>query len=145
MKTNHYFRNTALTVVLGLFLAVCRVIRSFVPLGVLPKLDLPTMILLCLAALVLDHYLVRSEKRCDVAVFLLAALTFFLLPWASGFAPVSEALILGTVGGVVFIITAWLFAQITDRLSTGPAAKAAPVISALGLYLAAQCLSGIIL
>jgi hypothetical protein len=30
-----------------------------------------------------------------------------------------------------------------DRLSTGPAAKLAPILSALGLYLAAQCFMGI--
>ena len=32
-----------------------------------------------------------------------------------------------------------------ERLSSGPVAKAAPVLSALGLYLAAQCFAGIIL
>jgi len=39
----------------------------------------------------------------------------------------------------------WLFSSIQDRLSTGPAAKAAPVVSAFGLYLAIQGLMGMFL
>jgi hypothetical protein len=46
---------------------------------------------------------------------------------------------------VVFTLVTWLFSSMTDRLSTGPAAKAAPVFSALGLYLASQVLMGMIL
>jgi len=49
------------------------------------------------------------------------------------------------VGGVVFTVTAWLFTSIQDRLSSGPACKAAPVVSAFGLYLAAQAFTGILL
>ena len=37
----------------------------------------------------------------------------------------------------------WLYDSVTDRLSSGPVAKAAPTVSALGLYLAAQCLMGL--
>ena len=53
-----------------------------------------------------------------------------------------DALKLGALGGVVFTVTTWLFTSITDRISTGPEAKAAPVMSAFGLYLAAQALMG---
>ena len=53
--------------------------------------------------------------------------------------------VLALVGGLVFWATAWLFETIQDRLSTGPVAKAAPALSVLGLYLAAQCFSGMII
>ena len=35
-----------------------------------------------------------------------------------------------------------LFTDMAERLSSGPAAKAAPFLSAFGLYLAAQALMG---
>ena len=57
----------------------------------------------------------------------------------------AEAVKLGVIGGVVFTATAWLFTSVQDRLSSGPVCKAAPVVSAFGLYLAAQCFAGILL
>ena len=56
-----------------------------------------------------------------------------------------EALKLGVIGCAVFTLTTWLFSSIQDRLSSGPAAKAAPILSAVGLYLTAQCFMGILL
>ena len=145
MKENRYFRNTTLTAALAVGLAVCLTVRAFQPMAVLPKLDIPNMVLLSMAALLADHYLLPGRKRCDVLTLLLAALSFGLLPWAAGFADGIQALKLAAIGGVTFWVSAWLFASVQDRLSTGPAAKAAPVFSALGLYLAAQCFSGILL
>ena len=52
---------------------------------------------------------------------------------------------LGVAGGIIFTAMTWLFSSVQDRLSTGPAAKAAPVVSAFGLYLAIQALMGMIL
>ena len=48
-------------------------------------------------------------------------------------------------GAAVFTAATLLFSTIRDRLSSGPACKAAPLISALSLYLAAQCLTNILL
>ena len=42
-------------------------------------------------------------------------------------------------------MTAWLFTTVQERLSSGPSCKAAPVVSAFGLYLASQCFMGILL
>ena len=142
MKNNLYFRNIALTVLLGLALAVCTVIRAFAPYAVLPRLDVPNMVLLSMAALVADHYLTGSYKKVTVFTFIGAAVSFAVLPWIAG---CTEIWKLALVGGVIFTACAWLFETIQDRLSTGPAAKAAPLFSALGLYLASQCLMGMIL
>ena len=46
---------------------------------------------------------------------------------------------------MIFTVITWLYTTMLDRLSSGPVAKAAPVISALGLYLAVQCFAGILL
>ena len=145
MKQNKFFRNIALTVVLGIALAVCVILRALLPMAVLPKLDIPNMVLLSLVALLMDHYFARGEKKFCICLPLFSAATFGILPWAAGFASGLQALQLALMGGITFGLTAWVFTQMQDRLSSGPAAKAAPILSALGLYLAAQCFAGILL
>ena len=145
MKDRRYFQNTALAAVLGIALAACVVARAWNPMGVLPELDIPNMVLLSVAALLADHYLVKGEKGFGLFTLPGAAVTFGLLPWAAGFAAGVQALKLGVVGGIVFAVTAWLFSLMRERISTGPMGKIAPVVSALGLYLGAQCLEGLVL
>ena len=145
MKNRKYSSNVALPVVLGIFLLICVLVRTFNPMAVLPKLDIPNVVLLSVVALLAAHYLAPGRNGCDVITALLAAVTFGLLPYVSGFAAVTDALKLGLVGGAVFFVAAWLFGEMMERLSSGPVAKAAPVFSALGLYLAAQCFAGMIL
>ena len=145
MKNSKYFLNTALAAVLGVALLIVTLVRTFVPMAVLPRLDIPNMVLLSVAALLLEHYLTGGSKGGYVGVFLLAALTFGLLPLAAFFAQPMEACKLAAVGGCVFTLSAWLFRSMQDRLSSGPVAKIAPVMGALGIYLASQCFAGIIL
>lgn len=142
MKDKTYTLNTLLAAVLGIALFVCVLIRTFIPYWILPRLSLTNMVLLSLAALVIDYYAARWGKRNWIAVGALGAVTFGLLPFAACFVGAVDALKLGIVGGVTFTVTAWLFDSMADRISTGPAAKAAPVVSALALYLAAQALMG---
>ena len=68
-----------------------------------------------------------------------------LLPFAACFAGAMDAVKLALVGGIIFTVMTWLYSSVQDRLSSGPAAKAAPVVSALGLYLAVQCFAGMFL
>lgn len=143
MKKNTYTLNTVLAFVLGAVLLVYVLVRTFAPRMILPELDVPNLVLISLAALVLDHYLAPGAKRCYVCIPVFSALTFGLLSFAA-FLGIAEALRLTVLGGIVFTAVTWLFSSMTDRLSTGPAAKAAPVVSALGLYLAVQCFMGII-
>ena len=145
MKNKTYILNTLLAAVLGLILTVYILVRTFAPNMILPELNVPNMVLVSLLALVADFYLSRGAKRCYVCVAVLGAVTFGLLPWAACFAGGLQAVKLGLVGGAVFTVTTVLYTSIADRLSSGPAAKAAPVMSALGLYLAAQVLCGMIL
>ena len=144
MKDNRYFRNIALTVVLGVALAVCMVIRAMAPMAVLPRLDVPNVVLLSMIALLAEFY-IAGEGKCSALTALFAALTFGVLPLACGAMEVLEAVKLAVIGGVIFTLCAWLFDSVCDRLTTGPAAKAAPIFSALGIYLAAQCFAGMIL
>ena len=123
-------------------LLVCVLVRTFAPRIIMPKLDVVNMTLISLAALLLDHYLAPGAKRCYICIPVFSAITFGLLPFAACFVGGMEALKLGITGGIVFTATTWLFSAMMDRLSTGPAAKAAPFVSAFGLYLAIQALMG---
>lgn len=144
MKQNHYFLNTALAVGLGIACTIAVLVRTFTPAALIPGLDIPNVVALSLVALVADHYVARGAKRCYICIPVFSAITFGLLPFCAGFASGLEALKLAILGGAVFTATTWLFTSLQDRLSTGPIAKLAPILSALGLYLAAQCFAGLI-
>lgn len=145
MKNKTYTLNTILTAVLGAALLICILVRTFAPRIILPELDIPNLVMISLVALVLDHYLAPNAERCYICIPVFSAITFGLLPFAAAFVGAMDALKLAVAGGVVFTVMTWLFSSVQDRLSTGPAAKAAPVVSAFGLYLAVQGLMGMIL
>lgn len=136
-----YTLNTVLPVVLGIYLLVTVIVRTFWPRMILPVLDLPMLTAISLAALLVDHYLAPGADRCYICIPVFAAVTFGLLGFGAllGIAAAAE---LAVKGCIVFTAATWLFTSMVDRLSTGPAAKAAPVISAFGLYLAVQCFMG---
>jgi len=140
-----YILNTLLTAIFGVFLLACVVARAFFPTLILPELDIPCLVLISLVALVLDHYFVKDAKRCYICIPVLSALTFGLMPLAAFMVSVSDAVVLALVGGVTFTATTFLFTSIQERLASGPAAKASALFSAVSLYMAAQCLAGMIL
>ena len=141
MNNKKYMLNTFLAYVLGVVLLVFVLVRTFAPRMILPELDIPNLVLISLVTLLLDHYLAPNAERCYICIPLVSALTFGLLAFGA-FLGIVKALELAIMGGIVFTVTTWLFSSIQERLSTGPAAKAAPVVSAFGLYLAVQALMG---
>ena len=144
MKNKPYLLNTLLAAVFTLALLVMVLVRAFAPLVILPVADVPNLVLICLVALVLDHYLAPGSKRNYLIAVPRAVVTFGLLPFAAGFATLDQAAEYGLVGGGAFLVTTLLFTTIADRLSSGPAAKASAFFSAVSLYMAAQCLMSII-
>lgn len=145
MKNKTYILNTLLAAAFGIYLLIAIVIRTFCPQMILPKANIPNLVLVSLVALVLDHYLACDAKRCYICIPVFSAITFGLLPYAAAFVTPMESLKLAVVGGTVFTVTTWLFSTIQDRLSSGPAAKASAFFSAVSLYMAAQCFAGMIL
>ena len=145
MKNKTYILNTVLALVLGVCLLAAVIVRTFAPVVIIPALNIPNMVLIALIALVFDHYIAPDAKRCYICIPVFSAITFGLLPYAAGFTVPMESLKLALAGGITFTVTTLLYSSIQDRLSSGPAAKAAPVVSAFGLYLASQCLTGIFL
>ena len=145
MKEKTYTLNTLLTTVLGVSLLAAVLIRTFAPIVIIPALNIPNMVALSLIALLLDHYIAPGAKRCYICIPVFSVLTFGVLPWMACFVDSIAAVKLGIVGGITFTVTTFLYTSIQDRLSSGPAAKAAPFMSALGLLLAAQVFAGMIL
>ena len=144
MKNKTYPLNTLLAAILGAVLLACVLVRTFLPRMILPELDIPNMVLLSLVALVADHYAAPGAKRCYICIPVFAAIAFGLLPFAACFVGALEALKLALLGGVIFTVITWLYTTMVDRISSGPVAKAAPIMSALGLYLAVQCFAGLL-
>ena len=144
MKNKTYMLNTLLVAVFGLYLLAAILVRTFAPQIILPKANIPNLVLVSLVALVLDHYLIPDAKRYYICIPVFSAITFGLLPYCAAFVTPMEALKLAVVGAVVFTITTWLFTTIQERLSSGPAAKASAFFSAVSLYMASQCFIGMI-
>ena len=142
MKDKKYTLSTVLIAVMTVILLAMVILRAVNPNLILPVFDIPTITGISLVALVLDHYLASGAKRCWVCIPVFAALTFGVLPMAALLVDVSSALDLMVSGAVIFTLTAFVFTSVQDRLSTGPAAKLAPVMSALGIWLAVQAFAG---
>ena len=145
MKNNKYLLSTILAAVVFVACAVCMLIRVWQPAAVLPVLNIPGMVALSVIALLIEHFLTKENPRCYICIPVFGMLTFGILPLMAGFACQHDFWKYGLVGGLVFTVTTFAFTSVTDRLLTGPKAKAALVVSSLGIWLAAQCFAGSIL
>ena len=142
---NQYLLNTLLAVVVFIALAAMMITRVFIPAAILPPINIPNMVLISLVALLLEHLMAPNAPRCYICIPVFSAITFGALPLMAGFACIHDFWIYGVVGAVVFTITTWAFTSMTERLLTGPKARAAVLVGCFGIYLAAQCFAGIIL
>lgn len=145
MKASKYLLNALLAAVLGGALLVVMLVNIFAPELLLPKLNIPGMVLISLAALLLEYFIAPCSERCYICIPVLALVSFALLPWASGLAAGMDILKYALIGCIVFTVTTWLFTSAIERISSGKNGKLAAVVSALVLYLAAQGFSGILL
>lgn len=145
MKERTYLLNIILAAVLCAALLAMVLLRTFIPAIVLPEMNIPNIVLVSLVALLIEHYIGRPEKRCYICIPLFALVSFGLLPWAAGLLAPAEAVKFAVVGCVVFTAVTALFSSMQERLTSGPAAKAAPVVGALCMYCAVQCFTGILL
>ena len=143
MKNKTYTLNTVLTAVLAAVLAVMVVLRAVSPQLILMQFDIVSITGISLIALVLDHYLAKGAKRCYICIPVFAALSFGILPFAAGMVALKYVLGLAASGAVIFTLCTFAFTSIQDRLSSGPAARLAPIMSALGIWLAVQAFAGI--
>lgn len=145
MKNNQYLLNTILAVVVFVACAIALLVRVWLPAAIIPVLNIPNMVALSVIALLLEHFLVKTNPRCYICIPVFGVLTFGILPLMAGFACQHDFWKYGLVGGLVFTATTFLFTSATQRLLTGPKAKAAAVVTGVGIWLAAQCFAGILI
>ena len=75
---------------------------------------------------------------------MLGGAAFALLPWCAGLSAGVPLWTLGLAGAAVFGLSALLYTAALERIATGPKAPLAPAGTAFMLYLAGQCLSGLL-
>ena len=135
MKHNPLKRAALLAIVVGLYCLGVTLVGTLAPMAILPKLDLPMMLGLSAIALALDAYWSAPKLNWPalLANTVLGGAVFALLPWCAGLA-----------GAAVFGLSTLLYTAALERIATGPKAPLAPAGTALMLFLAGQCLSGLL-
>ncbi len=133
-----------LAAVTGASCLTAMLLKTFLPRIILPRPSGITVVALILVALVLDHYAAKGSRRDFWLIPVYGALIFGLFSLASCIAAPMAAGKLAIMGAVCFPVVTFLFDAAIDRLSTSPASKLAPAIAAFGIFLAAQCLMGIL-
>lgn len=99
-----------------------------------------------LALLLGGIYLVaRKVISVRIPAAYLGSVAVLTLVFARGEDPLAWMLYSLLGGGFTFGILTWMFTLAADRFTSGRAGKLAPVMTALGLFLACQCFSGIFL
>ena len=88
-----------LVVTLFVSLLTLVLIRTFIPVVILPKFDVCSIALVSLIALVINYYL-NKDKYSFIAI-LFAFVAFGVLPFAAGFVTVVDALLLAVKGGII--------------------------------------------
>ena len=116
-------------------------IRTFAPVVILPKFDVISISIVSLIALVINHYL--NDEDNDLIAIAIAFVGFGALPFVSGFVALTDVLLLALKGGVTFTVLMFVFSSIQERLSINNKKWFAPLVTAFMLYLAVQCLMGI--
>lgn len=147
MRENRYFANILLAILTGAGVLGMILLKAFVPAAVLPHPSIPLFSTLVLLALLLEAYIAPKAARGGadrVIAAILGGAALALLPGMAGFVEGSGVWLYFAVGLVTFGVGDLLFSSIRDRLSSGPVAKAAPVLSAVLLGLAVQGFAGML-
>ncbi len=145
MKQKHDLLGFLLALVTGLACLVALLCYTFFPRVILPRMDAVTVIAIVLVSLLLDHYAAHGSRRNYILIPIWGALIFGLFPLAACILPDPlHAINLGVLGAVIFPAATFLFDSMVERLSDSRASKVAPLIGAFLLFLATQCLMGIV-
>ena len=145
MKEKTFLLNVLLAVVLGAALLGAMVTKTFLPWLCLPAVNIPLVAAVSLVALLAECYLAPGARRCWIAILILSAVSFGILPLAGGYVAAAECGKLALVGGVVFTALTWMFTFASERMTSGKLGKLAPVMTAVCLCRATQCFAGILL
>lgn len=142
MKNKKFLLSIFLVTAISVSLLVMILVRTFLPIVIIPKFNVCNIMIVSLIAILINYYL--TEEDFDFIAIPVAFLAFGILPYVSGFVTIIEALILALKGTVTFTVAMFIFSIAIERLSLNKKNYFAPIIIAFMLYLATQCLMGII-
>ena len=144
MKKNALKLNVLLAAAVGTACLVLMLAGALAPMAIRPRFDLTMMLGLSLTALTVEAYWGPDPQYPWPVTIVLGGVTFALLPWCAGVAGAAPVWTLGLCGGAVFGIATLLYSSIRERIATGSNPRLAPVCSAFLLFLAGQCLIGLL-
>ena len=134
-----------LTVLVSLWWLMAVFLRTLAPGLILPQLDIPTVALLCLLALLAEAWLSPQAEHNYAVLAAVGAMLFGLLPFAAASDSWQHSLVSAAVGFVALPALTAVFTSIRHRLASGPHAPLALPACVLCLYLAMQAFRGILL
>ena len=138
MRKNVSVLPTILSVLLGLALLMVVCLQTLLPRLILPRPDIPTVVLVCALALLAEHYLAPEAQHNPLLLALLGAAHFGALPLCAAFVPWQQGLELAAVGALALPLCAAAF-----RTACRSEGALRPWVMVVGLYLAAQALRGV--
>ncbi len=141
MKKNVYFLNILLVLLTTALCLWAVLVRTFAPAVLLPHISIPLLVLVSVAALVLEQWLGGEGKREWIGSVVFGGLTLSVLPLCAGLNGDLSVITLFLVAAAVFGITALLYTSMCERMSGG---KLAALINGGILCLAAQFFQGIL-
>ena len=143
MEKKSFVLNVLLAIVLGAGLLVGVIWSALQPNVVLADLDIPAIAALVLIALVIEYLWKGTKERAWAVQIVLAAATFAVLPLAAGY--VGAGMKLTICGTVVFAVLTWIFDSAAERMNVTTDRKYTVIPTAFVLYLACQCLMGMVI
>lgn len=144
MKNHRYLVNILHILVVSVLLLMGIVVRTFSPATVFPKISIPMLVLLSLVPMVIEQRVGGGRQRKWSVSTVVGGVTFTVLPWCAGWNPGMPVWKLWIAATVVFGVTDRIYGSIVHKLSSGSRGRFAPEANALMLYLASQCLQGLI-
>lgn len=134
-----------LALVIGITLMIMVGLRIFLPAAILIQLNIPNIAGLSLFSLLLTYYLGTWEKANPLLNLAFGAIIFACLPWLAAMTTLNEALWMGAVGGMEYMLISLMFASMIERMECTIKSKLAPICSAFILFLAFQGFGNILL
>ena len=143
MKKHPYMTNVVLGIFVGAACLMGILTRSFFPANILPRVDVPVIVLFSALSCAVTYYMNGNEGRDKIGSALLAGLTFTLLPFCAGLAAGVPLWKLFVAGTILFFVTDLCYEAIGKRMETGAFGKLAPLANGFMLFLASQCFQGV--
>lgn len=144
MKKNLYFVNLLLVAEVGLLCLFYILMNTFMPAAVLPRIDIPFLVLLSVIPMMIKYCTAPEAKGNLWISMIMAGLTFAILPMCANMNMTIPMWKLFVAGTAVFGITAVVYGSIGRRIASGSYGRFAPIVNGLMLYLASQCLQGLL-